>query len=538
MKKESVIINRLHAFLCLIVHKVECKKSRCLEIVVLITFLVLHCIVAYFHEPWYDEAEAWNIAVNGSIKEILFEVPHYEGHPSLWHLVLLILSRLGLEYKIALTFSTMFFSGLSVYYLLFKSPFPKIIRLMLPFTYFIFYQYGVIARPYSIMILAFFIMADVYDKRLTKPYLYIMSLAFLCATSAYGVVISGGLAIVWIIELIKKNGVLTSLKSKYAVCLLALLLYAVFIIYRIIPYNSGTMTINNLDQVNPLPKRLLYTFFCMLPDVCVTNTYSIYDYLHNVPFDYVSLIGTALIGVFFLIGMVILGRKNKTFLLFFIPYSMFALFSGMVYFCIHHIGILFCLFMFWIWVNSKQIKQMETNNLEILSKSMLCKVYIVICAVALVISIIWTIISCFVEVRYEYAPSETIATYLEENELTNCKILIAWENSENDFKHTAMLPELLPYLDNETILNWQTEKPLFPLYLLGEDIEFMEALRVIIHDGPIPDILINYPDIDYLFGTRISMTDYDIVLTIKSGHIWKGFQTYKNTFVLKRKNIE
>ena len=49
------------------------------------------------HENWRDEAQAWLLARDLSIPE-LFEQMSYEGHPCLWHLLLMPLVRLGLPY--------------------------------------------------------------------------------------------------------------------------------------------------------------------------------------------------------------------------------------------------------------------------------------------------------------------------------------------------------------------------------------------------------------------------------------------------------
>lgn len=57
---------------------------------VLLIYCALHLALTVFHEPWYDEAEAWQIARCASIKDILFTIPHYEGHPPLWHLPCLL----------------------------------------------------------------------------------------------------------------------------------------------------------------------------------------------------------------------------------------------------------------------------------------------------------------------------------------------------------------------------------------------------------------------------------------------------------------
>ena len=58
------------------------------EILALLLYIIGTVLVSCFHEPWFDEAQAWLIARSASLYEILFEIPHYEGHPQMWHLPL------------------------------------------------------------------------------------------------------------------------------------------------------------------------------------------------------------------------------------------------------------------------------------------------------------------------------------------------------------------------------------------------------------------------------------------------------------------
>ncbi|MBQ7782588.1 MAG: hypothetical protein IJ368_01325, partial [Oscillospiraceae bacterium] len=80
-----------------------------------VIFIVLHIFTAFFHEPWYDEAQAWLIARDASYYDILFDIPHYEGHPPLWHLILSIPAKLGLPFEISLSAVMLVFSALWVY---------------------------------------------------------------------------------------------------------------------------------------------------------------------------------------------------------------------------------------------------------------------------------------------------------------------------------------------------------------------------------------------------------------------------------------
>ena len=70
------------------------KSEKKLEYITLFLFVLTYCIITVFHEPWFDEAQAWQIAKCASLKEIFFEIPHYEGHPPLWWLLLSIPARL------------------------------------------------------------------------------------------------------------------------------------------------------------------------------------------------------------------------------------------------------------------------------------------------------------------------------------------------------------------------------------------------------------------------------------------------------------
>lgn len=84
------------------------EHGKC-DVITLIIYLLGVCTVSFFHEPWFDEAQAWAIARSGTIKEILFDIPHYEGHPPLWHLILVPFAKLGAPYELSLAAVNIFF---------------------------------------------------------------------------------------------------------------------------------------------------------------------------------------------------------------------------------------------------------------------------------------------------------------------------------------------------------------------------------------------------------------------------------------------
>lgn len=61
-----------------------------LHCIVFIAYVTVTVTVSCFHEPWFDEAQAWLIARDCSWKELLTVRTHYEGHPPLWWMLLAI----------------------------------------------------------------------------------------------------------------------------------------------------------------------------------------------------------------------------------------------------------------------------------------------------------------------------------------------------------------------------------------------------------------------------------------------------------------
>ena len=144
------------------------NKGRIVEWLIFGFYAIMLIVISSFHEPWYDEAEAWQIA-KAPLKDILFYIPHYEGHPALWYLILAIPVRLGVPFEWGLKSVAVGSALVYGWLLLFKSPFPKILRYTLPFHYFLFFQFGVVSRPYCLMAVFFFLMAMAFPKRNEKP---------------------------------------------------------------------------------------------------------------------------------------------------------------------------------------------------------------------------------------------------------------------------------------------------------------------------------------------------------------------------------
>ena len=165
------------------------------EYLTLVLYAALVAFAIPYHEPFVDEAQSWQLARTLSLHDLFHTYLRYEGSPGLWHILLWVLIRLHVTYaNIHWICGAIGFAGVSV--LVLKSPFPRYLKLTLPFTYFLLFQYAVIARNYVLAPLLFFLIALCWKR---TPLVVALMLGLLANVSLHTAVISGGLAIAYLI---------------------------------------------------------------------------------------------------------------------------------------------------------------------------------------------------------------------------------------------------------------------------------------------------------------------------------------------------
>jgi len=117
-------------------------------------------VLCFFHAAWADEAQAWLIARDLPLLQIFTYRLHYEGTPGLWHFLLWILCRLHLPFA-AMHGLSLLAGAAAVAVLLCYAPFPRPLRLLLPFAFALVIPTAVVARSYSLVpLLAFWLCAS------------------------------------------------------------------------------------------------------------------------------------------------------------------------------------------------------------------------------------------------------------------------------------------------------------------------------------------------------------------------------------------
>lgn len=527
--------------------RVENIRGKLPETGTIILYAVLHFLIAAFHEPWFDEATAWQIARCATLRDILFVIPHYEGHPQLWHLILLPFAKLGAPYELSLSLVTFLFVGGAVALIVYKSPFPRIVRCLLPFTYFIFYQYGVIARPYCVMLLAFVLIAVSYKKRNECPGRYVMSLALLCGISAFGIVLAGGIVLVWLIEVWEKDTIGAFCKrfrtDRRIWWLLVLLCIALFLVASIIPAKD-TFAMNltiKPEERNPLWLRLLYMLFASLSDVLFTDAYGNYHLLITVTFSPMAISVAGVLGVLLLGIIWNYGSRKKTAFVFFVPYIFFGVTAAVLYINIHHIGIVQFLFLFWLWISLESTQEKEkVLNLKNVSQELIYRMVAIGSAFCLCVLLFWNISSCIQEIKKEYAVGRALSEFIKEKNLDEYRCMVNWEcvyDKEDvdvllseDTNHCPYAMDIAPYFDRNIIYNF-ADGEMAKNYIshIRPSQEENEAAYAKWRTYGKPDVLLNAAALAMVWPDgEVEMRDYVPVYTQRADQIWK--MTSENTY--------
>lgn len=371
------------------------KKETLINIIIFILFAVLTFIVGIHHEPWADEAQAWLIARDCTIPEMIVHVLKYEGHPLLWFVILRFLNFLHFPY------SSLFVAAwgavcVGVYLILFKSKLPPIIKYLFPFSYFIFYQSAVVARNHSLVFPFLAAIAVFYRKRLEHPYIYSLLLVLTASISAYSFVIAFVLLCFFIVDIIrKKSCYLKSLIPPFLV-IVSMMLTALYLI-KPADYNYSFGI--NLMRLNPF--RILYI---------VTRGY------FNTPPISLTLLVQMLLTIFLYICSAKTFCKTKCQLVFFSITNLILAFAVTALVCKPwHAAYFIITLIFTCWIitgeNENETYQFKQN-----------KCFYILLAFILLVHINWSWKCSVFDMKNNYSASKDVAEFIKENNLQGKEI--------------------------------------------------------------------------------------------------------------------
>lgn len=184
--------------------------SRRLAVFFLALFILLSLVTVLRHEMWRDELQAWLLAKEQTSFGDLSQAGRYEKHPLAWYVGLFLLGRLTGS-PLAMQLLHVGLAALSAWLVLRFAPFSQVQKVLLIFSYYLFFEYNVISRNYALGVLSLFLFCVFFIRDPMKPLLPAACLVVLANTSIYGLILACGAGTVMLPKILSKQ----SLRKKW-----------------------------------------------------------------------------------------------------------------------------------------------------------------------------------------------------------------------------------------------------------------------------------------------------------------------------------
>ncbi|WP_263366831.1 hypothetical protein [Edaphobacter bradus] len=395
------------------------------ECLTLAAYADLVAVAIAHHEPWADEAQAWQVTRSVPLTTLFHTYLRYEGHPGLWHLLLSGLIHLGVSYT-GMHWVCGAIALLGVWLLVFRAPFPRYVRLALPFTYFLAYQYSVVARGYVLVPLLMFALAIVWRR---SPIFLALLLGLLGNIALHVAVLSGGFALVYILEL-RREGRLQPRKPLLIAAAVLLALYA-FAIYTALPPHDVFLFRD--EQNDTLPNRLLI------------------EVARGILGLFLGIIQPGILSIPFWILIVRRFRQQGQ-LFYLLPFAAFEIFATH-YMSFWHAGLLVPTFiaLFWIARQSTRACSPPPRWEALATRTILLY--------AIAVQLAWTAYAVAYDYGHPYSPDLAAAQYLAPRVKAGDRIAVTYIRSRT--KQPLFDVGLEPYFPQNIFMN---QKEAFWLY--------------------------------------------------------------------------
>ncbi|MBI2442262.1 MAG: hypothetical protein HYV35_12950 [Lentisphaerae bacterium] len=153
------------------------------------------------HEPWRDEAYAWLIARDADLVEF-FRLRAYDWSPGLWYLILMPFAKLAFPY-LTMSIIHWLLAVAVVAFILWRSPFSPLTKLLLVFSYYLFWEYVISVRVYAVSILLLVILAQLYPERFKRPIAYAALIALLFSANMHVSGMAAALSAAYVLEAVR-----------------------------------------------------------------------------------------------------------------------------------------------------------------------------------------------------------------------------------------------------------------------------------------------------------------------------------------------
>jgi hypothetical protein len=391
----------------------ERVRSRWPEWIALLLYATVVTFAIPYHEPWVDEAQSWQLARSLPLVTLFQKHLRYEGSPGLWHLLLWVLSRAHVNY-VGIHWICGAIAVVGVSILVLTAPLPRYLKLSLPFTYFLLFQYAVVARNYVFVPLILFMIASRWKR---STVVVALLLGLLANTALHAAVISGGLAVVYAIERLRAGDFTKSDQRRNLLFSAAILLcFYAFAIWTTWPPHDQII----LGRIRGESKSYTaYFIVSLVRGVCQPWPVSILFWIA--------------------IGLCLRARHS---LFYMTPILFFACFCAAGYATWLHVGLLIPLVICLVWI-SWPMPETSVSRYEIMGRSAM--------VVMVGTQILWSVYVLAYDHSRAYSPDLAASKFLQTLVRENAKIAVTSMNEP--WIHSYEAVGILPYFDHNIYMN-------------------------------------------------------------------------------------
>ncbi len=398
------------------------KKNK--KELVFFVYMIITLFILVIHKSFRDEAQAWLLAKNCTIPELLDRLK-FEGHFALWYIITMPFAKLGLSYSAAnliswgiCTVGTWIFFD--------KAPFKFYKKVLLLFTSPLLYLFPLLFRCYCLIPLAVVLMCVFYKDRKEKPFRYLLSIVLLLNTHVLMLGLVGLSFLNYFIELIKdwKSSSKNEIKNRVISLVIAgaLCLISVLPLFGCFSANKEINTNYEIDFSQKIVELIVQPFNIIAMGFIGTN---------EVQAVYFVVIIIAVILLLFEV-------KNH-------PWDYLQMFLCIMWQAIVYTFIMPCsyqkavtilfVFIFYKWISVYK----ENANSKVSHKPLIDKLFVTL-AILNIICCVLFIINTFAQ-DYNLSQAYDMGDYINHNTPSNSVILCG--------PHTEFVSSVIPYVSGD-----------------------------------------------------------------------------------------
>jgi hypothetical protein len=373
------------------------------------------------HEPWRDEAHGWTKAREYSVTTLITEAKE-EGTPVLWFLIVKPLVKIGLPY-ISMNLLHGMLAITTVGLLLFFGKIPLPIKILFIVSYYMAYEYAVIARNYVLTALLVFLIAFFYRCRFEKPIIFGILVALLFQTNTLSLGPAIAVMLMFGMEIILRK----KLQIRYIIALSIMAFTGIATIMML--YNP--VKINNYPVISI--NYILNEIIAILSNLVFPRLPILTNYFYNSPA--LTIIGLTLAAVLFISFMVVIFRNLQILLMVVLSYGWLFYVNVIVHqgsFRHHGLALVYLIFFWWIF----NVENTGLLRFQVVAK----KIFTWAFGLILVILLHFTLYIYYQDETSNFSGAKDMAIYIKNHNLTTVKT-VAYIGSYTE--------AILPYFMNK-----------------------------------------------------------------------------------------